>query len=70
VEGAYTKKPIEVPTVVFAGLDDPILDPEVYRRGARMFSAGYTVEEMPGRSRERCSCIAWHGACDRPTREP
>ena len=44
----YMKKPIEVPTVSFAGLDDPILDPAVYRRADRFFTAGYTVEEMRG----------------------
>jgi pimeloyl-ACP methyl ester carboxylesterase len=45
---AYLKKPIEVPTVVFAGLDDPVLEPADYRRAARMFTKEYVVETMPG----------------------
>ncbi len=44
----FLRRPIEVPSVVFAGLDDEILAPAEYRRGARMFAAGYTVEEMRG----------------------
>jgi pimeloyl-ACP methyl ester carboxylesterase len=44
----FFRRPIEVPTVVFAGTDDPTLTPEHYRKGARWFSAGYTVEEMRG----------------------
>lgn len=44
----YLRAPIQVPTVVFAGLDDPILAPAQYHRGARWFGAGYTVEEMRG----------------------
>jgi pimeloyl-ACP methyl ester carboxylesterase len=39
---------IAVPTVVFAGTDDPIVAPADYHRAARMFTAGYTVEEMGG----------------------
>ena len=42
------KARITVPTVVFAGLDDPIASPSDYRRAARKFKAGYAIEEMPG----------------------
>ncbi len=44
----FLRKPIEVPTVVFAGLDDVIVHPADYHRAERMFSAGYVVEEMRG----------------------
>ena len=44
----YMKRPITVPTVVFAGADDPVVSAEDYRRASRMFSNGYTVEEVPG----------------------
>lgn len=44
----YLKQPIEVPTVVFAGLDDPVAEPADYRRAARMFTKEYVVETMPG----------------------
>ena len=44
----YMKRPITVPTVVFAGADDPVVTAEDYRRASRMFSNGYTVEEVPG----------------------
>jgi pimeloyl-ACP methyl ester carboxylesterase len=39
---------ISVDTVVFAGLHDPLADPSDYRRGARMFTGKYVVEEVPG----------------------
>ena len=42
------KARIKVPTVVFAGLDDPIVAPSDYRGAARMFEKGYIVEEVPG----------------------
>lgn len=42
------KTRITVPTVVFAGLDDPIVEPADYRFAARMFENDYTVEEVPG----------------------
>ncbi len=45
---AFLKKRITVPTVVFAGLDDPLIKPALYHRAARMFDAGYQVEEMRG----------------------
>jgi pimeloyl-ACP methyl ester carboxylesterase len=44
----YMKTKITVPTVVFAGLDDAIVSPEDYYRAEKMFSNGYTVEEVPG----------------------
>jgi pimeloyl-ACP methyl ester carboxylesterase len=44
----YMKRPITVPTVVFAGADDPVVSAEDYRRASTMFSNGYTVEEVPG----------------------
>lgn len=45
---ASMKAHIKVPTVVFAGLDDPIVEPQDYRRAARMFDGEYSVEEVPG----------------------
>ena len=42
------KTRITVPTVVFAGLDDPIVEPSDYRRAARMFDNEYIVEEVRG----------------------
>jgi len=45
---AFLRKPIEVPTVVFAGLDDVIVKPHDYHRARRMFTGGYVVEEMRG----------------------
>jgi pimeloyl-ACP methyl ester carboxylesterase len=39
---------IEVPTVAFAGTDDPNIEPADFRAAARMFRASYAVEEMPG----------------------
>ena len=39
---------ITVPTVVFAGLDDPVAEPADYRGAARMFSGDYIVEEVDG----------------------
>src|SRR5947208_564797 len=39
---------ITVPTVVFAGLDDPVAEPSDYRRAARMFLGSYAIEEVPG----------------------
>ncbi len=42
------KARITVPVVVFAGLDDPIVQPSDYRDAARMFENGYIVEEVRG----------------------
>ena len=39
---------ITVPTVVFAGLDDPVAGLSDYRRAARKFKGGYRIEEVPG----------------------
>jgi pimeloyl-ACP methyl ester carboxylesterase len=45
----HLRRPIQVPTVVFAGMDDPVLRVDDYRRRTeRFFPAGYTVEEMAG----------------------
>lgn len=48
IPSASMKAQIAVPTVVFAGLDDPIVEPSDYHRAARMFSSDYIVEEVPG----------------------
>src|SRR5262249_17373555 len=45
---ASLKTRITVPTVVFAGLDDPIAEPADYHGAARMFAGDYVVEEVPG----------------------
>ncbi|HEY4796964.1 MAG TPA: alpha/beta hydrolase [Mycobacterium sp.] len=42
------KARITVPTVVFAGLDDPVAEPADYRGAARMFAGDYIVEEVDG----------------------
>lgn len=39
---------IKVPTVVFAGCEDPIAEPADYRNAARMFENGYLIEEVRG----------------------
>lgn len=44
----FFRKKIAVPTVAFAGLDDPIVSPADYAAARRMFTADYTVEEMRG----------------------
>jgi pimeloyl-ACP methyl ester carboxylesterase len=48
VPTASLKARITVPTVVFAGLDDPVAEPSDYRAAARMFENEYLVEEAPG----------------------
>src|ERR1700758_1652506 len=48
VPSASLRARIKVPTVVFAGLDDPIVEPSDYRGAARMFENEYIVEEVPG----------------------
>jgi pimeloyl-ACP methyl ester carboxylesterase len=45
---AFMRKPIGVPTVVFAGLDDPNVTVDDFHRARRMFTGEYTVEEVPG----------------------
>lgn len=44
----YFKKKLDVPTVCFAGTDDPIVPISDYHRAKRMFTKSYAVEEMPG----------------------
>ncbi|MCV7348451.1 alpha/beta fold hydrolase [Mycolicibacterium rhodesiae] len=39
---------IPAPTVVFAGMDDPVAEPSDYRRARRMFLGDYAIEEVPG----------------------
>src|ERR1700744_2934770 len=48
VPSASLKARIIVPTVVFAGLGDPVVAPSDYRGAARMFASDYVVEEVPG----------------------
>jgi len=48
IPSASMKTRITVPTVVFAGLDDPIVGPADYRGAARMFENEYIVEEVRG----------------------
>src|SRR5580693_8664773 len=48
IPSASLKARIKVPVVVFAGLDDPIVEPSDYRYAARMFQNEYVVEEVPG----------------------
>lgn len=48
VASTSLKTRITVPTVVFAGLDDPIVTPADYRGAARMFESDYVVEEVRG----------------------
>ena len=45
---AELRRPIEVPTLVVAGQDDPAIEVDVYHRAARSFSAGYEVVALPG----------------------
>ena len=44
----FLRKKIDVPTVVFAGLDDGLVKPEVYTAAGRMFTSDYVVETMRG----------------------
>jgi len=48
IPSASLKVRIAVPTVVFAGLDDPVAEPADYRGAARMFAGDYIVEEVDG----------------------
>jgi pimeloyl-ACP methyl ester carboxylesterase len=45
---AHLRKKIDVPTLVFAGTDDPLISPDDFRAAARMFTKEYVVEEVPG----------------------
>jgi pimeloyl-ACP methyl ester carboxylesterase len=44
----FLRTPITVPTVAFAGLDDPSVSPADYAAARRMFQADYAVEEIRG----------------------
>jgi pimeloyl-ACP methyl ester carboxylesterase len=44
----HLRRKIDVPTLVFAGTDDPAVSPANYRAAQRMFTKEYIVEEMPG----------------------
>jgi len=44
----HLRQRISVPTVVFAGKDDPMADVTDYERGRRMFDGDYVIEEIPG----------------------
>jgi pimeloyl-ACP methyl ester carboxylesterase len=48
IPSASLKAQITVPTVAFAGLDDPAVEPSDYRAAGRMFENEYIVEEVPG----------------------
>jgi pimeloyl-ACP methyl ester carboxylesterase len=48
IPSASLKEKISVPTVVFAGLSDPVAEPADYRYAAKMFSGDYVVEEVDG----------------------
>jgi pimeloyl-ACP methyl ester carboxylesterase len=48
IPSASLKKRISVPTVVFAGLGDPVAEPADYKHAARMFTGEYIVEEVEG----------------------
>jgi pimeloyl-ACP methyl ester carboxylesterase len=48
IPSASLKARITVPTVVFAGLGDPVAEPADYRGAARMFAGDYIVEEVDG----------------------
>ena len=45
---SYLKRRLSIPTVAFAGTDDPIIGVDAYHRAARMFEGDYTVEAMAG----------------------
>lgn len=44
----FLRQTIEVPTVAFLGLDDPLVGRGDYEAGRRMFRADYAIEEMRG----------------------
>ena len=48
VPDRYLRGKIEVPTVAFAPLHDPIVDPPDFHRARKAFASDYTVEEVPG----------------------
>jgi pimeloyl-ACP methyl ester carboxylesterase len=44
----FFRTKIGVPTVAFAGTDDPVVSPADYAAARRMFTADYVVEQTPG----------------------
>ena len=44
----FMSKPINVPTVVFAGEQDGVATREDFEHAASMFTAGYVIESMQG----------------------
>ncbi len=44
---AWARRPLEVPSIAFAGTDDNV-SPAAYDRAARWYRAGYEVVKMPG----------------------
>jgi len=44
----FLRQKIGVPTIAFAGDSDPFVGPADYAAAKRMFTADYTVEQMPG----------------------
>jgi pimeloyl-ACP methyl ester carboxylesterase len=48
IPSASLRTRITAPTVVFAGLSDPVAELSDYRRAARMFDSDYLVEQVPG----------------------
>jgi pimeloyl-ACP methyl ester carboxylesterase len=44
----HLRRPIAVPTVVFAGADDPLVAMGAYERARRWFGGDYAVEVLPG----------------------
>jgi pimeloyl-ACP methyl ester carboxylesterase len=45
---AHLRKRITVPTVVFAGTDDPQVQHADYEHARKMFKSSYTIEDVPG----------------------
>ncbi len=48
IPSASLRARITAPTVVFAGLGDPVAELSDYRRAAQMFDGDYIVEQVPG----------------------
>jgi pimeloyl-ACP methyl ester carboxylesterase len=44
----WLKTRLAMPTMVFAGRDDPIIRPEAFERGSKLADAGYEVVTVPG----------------------
>ncbi len=45
---AFLRKALEVPTVAFRGLHDPVFSGSDYEQARAMFARGYEIEAMPG----------------------